>query len=338
MVKRVRRLQSRKYVRIIAATAVVGIAAAGYAYYKHVQYEKLESRAQDFFYEMKSIELTLSRLESRVATSGDSSARVEVDRARGKLQELSARYDKYIDELGIYGESKDEKTRAIYRVARIFGECEVTMPKGFAEEVKRYIHEWKLSNRLATSLRRAKERGYMQLIAQAMLDQHLPPQFLYLALQESDFDSAQCGPPTRFGIAKGMWQFMPSTARQYGLRTGPLIEIARPDPRDDRHKVRKSTLAASKYIRDIYETEAQASGLLVLASYNWGHNVVGGLIGEMPENPRDRNFWAFLKTYKSRIPKQTYDYVYFILSAAVIGENPKLFGFDFDKPIDDQSL
>jgi membrane-bound lytic murein transglycosylase D len=338
MIGRVKRLQSRRYVRIIAVVAVIGIAAAGYAYYKHVQYQNLESRAEDFFYEMKSLELALSRLESRLATYGDSTGRAEVDRARGKLEKLSARYDKYIDELGIYGEGKDEKTRAIYRVARIFGECEVTMPKGFAEEVERYIHEWKLSARLETSLQKAKERGYVRLIGQAMLDQHLPPQFLYVALQESGFDSTVCGPRTRSGIAKGMWQFMPTTAREYGLRTGPLIEIARPDPRDDRHKVKKSTLAASKYIRDIYETEAQASGLLVLASYNWGHSVVGGLIRGMPENPRERNFWAFLKAYKSQIPKQTYDYVYLIFSAAVIGENPKLFGFDFDKPIDDQSL
>ena len=338
MVGRVERLETRKYVRIIAVVGVVGIAAAGYAYYKHVQYQKLEARAQDFFYEMKAFELSLSRLESRVAASGDTSARAEVMRARGKLDELGASYDGYVDELGIYGAAKDEQTRAIYRVARIFGECEVSMPKGFTEEVERYIHEWKLSDRLENSLRRAKERGYTALIARAMLDQHLPPQFLYLALQESGFDSTLCGPATRYGIAKGMWQFMPSTAQQYGLRTGPLIELARPDPRDDRHKVVKSTVAASKYLRDIYETEAQASGLLVLASYNWGHNVVRGLIRDLPENPRERNFWAFLKAYKNRIPKQTYDYVYFIFSAAVIGENPELFGFDFAKPFDTQKL
>lgn len=338
MVARVKQLQARRYLRIIAATAVVGSAAAGYAYYKHVQYQKLEARAQDFFYEMKSIELTLSRLESRVVASGDSSAQAEVKRAQGKLRELSARYDEYLEELGVYGEAKDEQTRAIYRVARIFGECEVAMPKGFVEEVKRYIHEWKLSDRLESSLSTAKQGGYIDLISQAMLDQNLPPQYLYLALQESGFDSTVCGPPTRFGIAKGMWQFIPSTARQYGLRTGPLLEIPRPDPRDERHKVRKSTLAASTYIRDIYNTEAQASGLLVLASYNWGHNLVRGLIREMPDNPRERNFWRFLKTYESRIPKQTHDYVFFILSAAVIGENPKLFGFDFEKPLDDQVL
>jgi hypothetical protein len=53
----------------------------------------------------------------------------------------------------------------------------------------------------------------------------------------------------------------------------------------------------------------------------------------MPENPRDRNFWRLLTQYKDEIPKDTYDYVFRIISAAVIGENPRLFGFDFDNPL-----
>ena len=125
---------------------------------------------------------------------------------------------------------------------------------------------------------------------------------------------------------------MPGTAVQYGLKTGPLIRIARPDPRDERQDVAKSTSAAARYISDMYNTEAQASGLLVIAGYNWGHNVVRGLIREMPENPRDRNFWKFLTQYRDKFPKQTYDYVFYIFSAAVIGENPKLWGFNMEKP------
>jgi soluble lytic murein transglycosylase-like protein len=216
-------------------------------------------------------------------------------------------------------------------MARVFGECELDMPPEFVEEVEHYINEWKRSDRLRTSVQRAHDFGYDRLITQSMLDRHLPPQFFYLALQESGFDTTLCGPPTRFGIAKGMWQFIPSTAIHYGLRTGPLVQIARTDPHDDRHSADKATRAAAEYIRDIYDTEAQASGLLVLASYNWGPNAVRGLIRELPENPRERNFWAFLQTYRSRIPRQTYDYVYYIFSAAVIGENPKLFGFSFAK-------
>jgi hypothetical protein len=53
----------------------------------------------------------------------------------------------------------------------------------------------------------------------------------------------------------------------------------------------------------------------------------------MPNNPKERNFWQVLTKYKDKWPQETYDYVYYIFSAAVIGENPRLFGFQFDNPL-----
>jgi hypothetical protein len=70
-----------------------------------------------------------------------------------------------------------------------------------------------------------------------------------------------------------------------------------------------------------------------MACYNWGENQVLPLIRSLPANPRDRNFWKLLTRYRDKIPQETYDYVFFIASAAVIGENPRLFGFDFDNPL-----
>lgn len=125
---------------------------------------------------------------------------------------------------------------------------------------------------------------------------------------------------------------MPSTAIAYGLKTGPLVQVPKADPRDERQDVGKSTAAAAQYISDMYNTDAQASGLLVIAGYNWGHNAVKTLIRQMPGNPRERNFWRFLTQYRDKIPKQTYDYVFYIFSAAVIGENPKLWGFSMEAP------
>ncbi|MEA2257482.1 MAG: rane-bound lytic murein transglycosylase, partial [Acidobacteriaceae bacterium] len=46
-----------------------------------------------------------------------------------------------------------------------------------------------------------------------------------------------------------------------------------------------------------------------------------------------RNFWKLLSKHRDKIPQETYDYVFYIASAAVIGENPRLFGFDFDNPL-----
>ena len=179
----------------------------------------------------------------------------------------------------------------------------------------------------------SQSKGYTRKIADAFQKQNLPPQFFYVALQESDFNEVASGPPTRWGYAKGMWQLIPDTAKRYGLAIGPLAAYPRPDPADDRHKWEKATDAASRYIKEIYSTDAQASGLLVMASYNWGEQRVINMIRTLPENPRERNFWKLLARYRDKVPNETYNYVLSIVSAAVIGENPRLFGFGFDNPL-----
>jgi soluble lytic murein transglycosylase-like protein len=223
--------------------------------------------------------------------------------------------------------------RLILRVARIFGECEINMPPGFVPEVHTYINKWKSSDRLTRAISTAVKNHYNVRISDEMLAQGLPPQFFYLALQESNFDPYVVGPETRKGIAKGMWQFIPETAVKYGLKVGPLADMRRPDPGDDRYRVDLATKAATRYLKDLYSTDAQASGLLVMASYNWGEGQVLPLIQSLPNNPRDRNFWKLLTKHRDKIPQETYDYVFYIISAAAIGENPRLFGFDFDNPL-----
>jgi len=329
----VQKKRSRKYLWIIGAVSLVAVASAIYAYLKHQEVERQKDLAKAVFYELKELELSRAALEKRFASLSDSLLQSEMAGYKRQQKELSDRYDKFVKELGVYGDKMSPKERTIYRVARMFGECEINVPPDFVDEVSRYIDLWKTSPKLSRAILRAEENGYAQAIRETLEKYDMPPQFFYLALKESEFDSTICGPPTRFGIAKGVWQFIPSTASQYGLRTGPLVDLPRHDPRDERHNVRKSTVAAAKYLRDIYNTEAQASGLLVVASYNWGHNAVRSLIRKMPENPRERNFWAFLSTYRDKIPKETYDYVMYIVAATAIGEDPQTFGFKFPKPL-----
>jgi hypothetical protein len=152
-------------------------------------------------------------------------------------------------------------------------------------------------------------------------------------MQESDFIEQRVGPQTRYGYAKGIWQFIPETGKRYGLTIGQYSDQNIYDAGDDRFNLPKSTSAAARYIKDIYNTDAQASGLLVMASYNWGEHRIINLIRTMPENPRERNFWKLLEKYREKMPDETYNYVFYIFSAAVIGENPRLFGFNFDNPL-----
>lgn len=245
---------------------------------------------------------------------------------------MEAIYDGFLDELGISKEKLSEEEWLIYKQARLFGECTVSMPKGFVETVKRYIGYWRRTPLYANAIARAKSGGYPPRVRDIMLEHGMPPQFFYLALQESGFNKDICGPMTGSGIAKGIWQFIPATAYKYHLHTGPLVDVRRADPLDERHNFEKSTVAAAQYLHDIYQGEAQASGLLVMACYNWNETRIRTMLSRMPENPRDRNFWKLLAS--NMVPQETYDYVFSIIAASVIGENPRLFGFDFDNPLD----
>lgn len=327
--KRRERQQKRRYRVVVGAVVLLLVCALGYAWYQRTRYDHMTRTAGEMFYAMKQVEIQVSELEEEVFATKRKDLMEKILAKRQRLRELETQYDRFLSELDIYQGLNDED-RLVFRMARLFGECEVTMPRDFLAEVKKYIRRWKSTERLQNGIKRAQDNGYIATVANEMWTKDLPPQFLYLALQESGFDSKAVGPLTRMGYAKGIWQFIPQTAEQYGLKPGPLKHVGKYDPQDERFHFQKATKAAAKYIRRIYNTDAQASGLLVVASYNWGEGNVINIIRKMPKNPRERNFWQLLKQHK--IPQETYDYVFYIFSAAVIAENPGLFGFHFQNP------
>jgi len=317
----------------LSAIGLVAIFFGGVAWIQYLKVEGMKETASELFFSMKSMQLGLSQLENLVVAQLSPDKLQEILARREQLQAMEEKYEQFLEKIGVYSSSTSKEDRVIMRMARLFGECEIGMPPDFVRKVKSYINKWKTTDRLPNSIKLAESRGYGQKVSRIMLANHMPPQFFYLGLQESNFNIRAVGPPTRFGIAKGPWQFIPSTASEYGLQNGPLVAYEKYDPRDERHHFDKATQAAAKYLKHIYSTEAQASGLLVMASYNWGQTRVRKLIRQLPENPRERNFWELLKRFT--IPQETYDYVFYIFSAAVIGENPALFGFSFQNPLDD---
>jgi len=326
--------QRKKYRVIIAGILLVSVLAAGYGINLHLQTRRQTQIAEDIFYQMKSLQVEIGRTELAVLKATGGKEIGDLVRSRERRLELERNYDRFLKEIGFYSRNLNESERLILRMARVFGESELAMPPDFVTEVKSYIQKWQSTDRLKKAVALAASRNYPHLVANAMLAEDLPPQFFYLALQESNFDLYAVGPRTRMGFAKGPWQFIPKTAMDYGLKIGPQFELPRPDPADERHDFQKATSAAAKYLKFIYSTDAQASGLLVMASYNWGEEKVIPLVQTLPENPRQRNFWELLAKHRNEIPQETYNYVLSIFSAAVIGENPRMFGFDFDNPLE----
>ena len=335
--------RERRYRVAIVAAIVVGIAAVGYAVYREMAIRELRAEAAALFLELRSYDVAVAQqvveIERQIEASPESedSLRGRLDEALETRRRTAARYDQFVRGLGVYdGLSSEEE--AIYRVARAFGESELMIPPEFVDEVKVYIQRWRNSNRFQTAVRTAQVNGYIPMTVDALRRNGLPLEFFYLSMQESNFDTRAVGPPTRYGYAKGAWQFIPETGRRYGLEPGPLVNERVFDPLDERQQFDLAVNAAAKYLHDIYVHLSQASGLLVCASYNWGEHRVREKMRGIANDPAHRTYWRFLTEYRNRMPDETKGYVMNIFAAAVIGQNPRMFGIDMDPPLSDASI
>ena len=323
---------SRRHHALVGAVLLVLGFAGAIIFYEAQKLAELRSTAARLFYVLKSVELEVKKLEE--IALADPRLVGQLAEKRTRLKELEKEYDGFVQGLRAVGKLSEDE-RLILRVGRKFGECDVNLPEWFIPEVRRYIERWRSTEKLRNALRKAQRQGYANAIAHIFREKGLPPEYFYLALQESSFDDRAVGPVTRYGRAKGMWQFIALTARHYGLSVGPLHDERVYDPRDERFDWLKATEAAAAYLKDLHAGEAQGSGLLAMACYNWGADNVRAVVSRLPRSPEQRNFWSLLR--EKAVPQQTYDYVLYIFSAAVICENPRLFGFDVECPLAGES-
>ncbi len=305
---------------VILAVALV----TGYLLIK----EKQRNAALSEFYSLREIEAEL--VERRADMTQD-----EIAEKRNKREKAERDYEKFLEKLGFY-KDKTPQQKAIIRLAQRLGETALEMPPDFYQATEDYINIWRNSSSLKSALDRARKRKLPQIIGAALDLYGLPRELLYIPLQESGYNNSSVGPQTRFGIAKGLWQMIPSTAREYDLKLGPLEDVREYDPSDQRHDALLSTNAAVRYLADLYSTKAAASGLLVIASYNYGQTRIIRRLDALPNNPRQRSFWNFYNN--GWIPEETRDYVMKIFSAALICENPGLFQMDVEPVSENRPL
>jgi len=349
--ERVRKKQQNKSMLVLGAVLVLLATSVTYALYQRHRVQVLDRRAAAVFRTMKSYEVQLVSLRQMAEESGSPELAEQLAKIDSLRKEVMADYDGYVQDRGLYRRLNSPEEALIFRTARLFGESEFAISGGFVHAVLAEIEGYWLSPggriRFREAVERANQNGYTARIVEALHGQGVAPEFFYLALQESNFKEDAVGPDTRWGRAKGMWQFIPSTAERYGLDPGHLSGTAQRDPRDDRQDFGLASEAAARYLRDLHGILTQASGLLVMAAYNWGeHRVAPRLeslptprdvfqaeFAEVPTNPTARNYWTFLREYEDRMPDQTKDYVLKIFSAAVIGQDPRHFGFEFENPL-----
>ncbi len=143
---------------------------------------------------------------------------------------------------------------------------------------------------------------FFPVIEKILAEEKMPDDLKYIAAIESSL--LQAVSPAG---AEGMWQFMPVTAKQYGLKMTTEI--------DERLDVRKSTRAASAYLR--YAQDTLKDWVLASAYYNRG---IGGVRSDMRRQGTDNYFDTYMNSETAR-------YVYRILAMKLIMEDPEAYGY-----------
>jgi peptidoglycan lytic transglycosylase D len=148
---------------------------------------------------------------------------------------------------------------------------------------------------------------YRPLVENIFTEFHLPSDLVFLSLVESGFN------PYAYSRAKatGPWQFMKGTAKVYGLRVDSYV--------DERRDPIKSTVAAARYLRDLYDLFG--AWPLAMAAYNAGEGkVMRALLKAQAE--------SFSDISKTRlIRRETKEYVPRFMAATIIAKNPDRYGF-----------
>lgn len=184
------------------------------------------------------------------------------------------------------------------------------LPVRWEPQVIRYLEFFKDDPKgrgIMTSWLRRLGR-YRTLIEGKLAEQGLPLDLVYLAMVESGFDPGA----TSLKSAGGIWQFIPSSARAYGLEVSRWVD-ARRDPE-------RATEAAARLLKDLYVRFG--SWPLAFAAYNAGYGAVLRSMARFNTN----DFWE-LSRHEAGLPWETTLYVPKILAAAVVGHNLKRFGF-----------
>ncbi len=147
-----------------------------------------------------------------------------------------------------------------------------------------------------------------QLVNPLLRQEGLPQEIFFLGMIESGFSN------TAYSKARatGPWQFMRATAQLYGLKVSHWV--------DERRDPVKSTIAAARYLKDMYVKFGD--WYLAMASYNAGP----GKISRAIRKSGSRDFWKISQT--SYIRAETKHYVPKVLAATILASNPQANGFD----------
>lgn len=175
-------------------------------------------------------------------------------------------------------------------------------------EVRRELSNYLRNNGRCISSSLNRQETLFPVLAKIFEDEGLPEELLNLAIIESGFRAEATSPAG----AVGLWQFMPGTARIYGLEVSKKV--------DERKDPILSSVAAARYLKELYSRFND--WYLVLAAYNAGE---GGMIKATATQSR-ADYWALARSNK--IMPETARFVPKFIAASILQKLHSRYGND----------
>jgi membrane-bound lytic murein transglycosylase D len=172
--------------------------------------------------------------------------------------------------------------------------------------IQQFINYYQGRNRatMENGLRRSGQ--FMKIARKIFAEEGVPLDITWLGQVESAWKTKAVS----WASASGLWQFIPSTGRMYGLRQNAYV--------DERNSIEQATRASARHLKDLAK-RYNGNWELAMAAYNTG----AGNIDRAISRAGSANFWMIYPY----IAQETRNYVPNILAVILIAKNPEKYGF-----------
>src|SRR4030043_1198238 len=216
----------------------------------------------------------------------------------------------------ISDESNDDFSLIDFPADQLKKEPDFDIPIVMNGKVEQFIQYFQTNIREKFVIWLSRSEKYIPFMRNLLKEHGLPEDLVYLSLIESGFN------PYAYSRAKavGLWQFISMTGKRYGLKVNWWV--------DERRDPEKSTIAAAKYLKDLYEMFS--CWYLAAAGYNAGEYKIIKAI----KRYQTEDFWKL--TQHRYLKRETKDYVPLMIAAALVAKDPEKYGFiaaEYQEPL-----